>query len=86
MRNTQHTKQKNSQNKPTVVETAGLTLPKTTAGGGHAPSPVAHHRRSDTVDPTPHCAWLEKAECSRHARQRAKVSLAREDHAPSSVD
>jgi hypothetical protein len=85
MRNTQHIKQKNTQNKSPAVET-GLTSSETAARGGHAPSLVAPRRKLDTVDPIPHNARPEKAERGRHARQRAKGSLAREDHAPSSDD
>lgn len=66
MRNTQHTKQKNTQHKPPTMET-GLTSPKTAAHEGHVPSPVAPHCKFDTVDPFP----------TVHGQKRRSVAVTR---------
>jgi len=83
--NTQHKAEK-TKKQDTSKKRQRRTPPETAVRAPHAPSSVPPSRRSATVDPISIVNGQKMAERGRHARQRAKGSLARAGHTPNSDD
>jgi len=83
MRNTQQTKQKNTQ-KHFAGDGDRDDFAKDGSTWGTHTVIGSTPLQINTVELIPHHARPKKAEPGRHACQRAKGSLAREDHVPSS--